>query len=271
MAQAATRTANKPTMNKRRRIIFYVLVGLALAALAAYPPILAGPVVAWLDESVIDSLFGEEGLGAHRVHIEGATLLFWLTIVAMIAQFRRPETKAAPLWAAAAAWVIFLPIELTHLADPFSIIVTVLVVSVLALHPRRWPEGGVTWRRAPRAVAMIGIVFAAVYAYQQVLLQVNGLPEDPHVAGSHYALMAVLAIGLAVSATIGATDFPGHQISAWTAGIITAVLGVFFIGHPDQVSSAGAGWGVGMILWAVAYLWAGSRSPRATNAIAAAG
>ncbi len=265
MAQATTRTANKPTMKRGRRITFYVLVGLTLAALAAYPPILAGPIVAWLDESVIDSLFGEEGLGAHRVHIEGATLLFWLTIVAMIAQFRRPETKAAPLWAAAAAWVIFLPIELTHLVDPFSIIVTVLVVSVLALHPRRWPEGGVTWHTGPRAVAMIGIVLAAIYAYQQVQLQLNGLPENPHVAGSHYALMAVLAIGIAASAVLGATSFPGHSISAWAAGIITVLLGVFFVGHPDQASSAGAGWGVAMILWAVAYLWAGTRNRRASG------
>lgn len=259
MVHASTGTVEKPTMARTRRITFYIFVGLTLAAMAAYPPILIGPIVAWLDESVIDSLFGEEGLGAHRVHIEGATLLFWLTIVAMVSQFRRPETKAAPLWAAAVAWLVFLPIELTHLVDPFTIIVTALVVSLLALHPRRWPKGGFAWLTTPRAIAIIGTAFAGIYSFQQTLLQINGLREDPHVTGSHYALMAVLAIGLAVSALLGATTFPGHQISSWTVGVITVVLGVFFIGHPDQASSPGVGWGVVMIMWAVVYLWATAR------------
>lgn len=261
MAQVSTNTVEESTMGKGRRIVFYVAVALTVAAMAAYPPILLGPVLAWLDESVLDSLFGEEGLGAHRAHIEGGSLLFWLTLVAVISQFRRPETKAAPLWAAVAAWVVFLPIELTHLVDPFSIVVTVLVVTVLALHPRRWPEGGVTWHKGPRAVAIVGTLAAAVYAYQQTLLQINGLPEDPHVAGSHYALMAVLTVGLAVSALLGTTNAPGREISAWTAGIITAVLGMFFIGNPDQASSAGVGWGVAMVIWAVVYLWATTRLP----------
>lgn len=261
MAQASTRTVAKPTKGKVRRIAFYVAVALTVAAMAAYPPILLGPVLGWFDESVLDSMFGQEGLGAHRIHMVGGSLLFWLTLVAMISQFRRPETKAAPLWAAVAAWVVFLPIELTHLVDPFSIVVTVLLVAVVVLHPRRWPEGGVTWHKGPRAVAVVGTLAAAVYAYQQTTLQLGGFPEDPHVAGSHYALMAVLALGLAASALLGGTTFPGRQISSWTAGIITLVLGVFFIGHPDQASSAGVGWGAAMIIWAVVYLWATARLP----------
>lgn len=262
MAQASTGTVAKPTIGKVRRIGFYVAVVLTVAAMAAYPPLLLGPVLGWLDESVIDSMFAQEGLGAHRAHLVGGSLLFWLTIVAMISQFRRPETKAAPLLAAVAAWVVFLPLELTHLVDPFSIVVTVLLVAVLALHPRRWPEGGFAWCKGPRTIAVAGTLAAAVYAYQQTTLQLGGFPEDPHVAASHYALMAVLAIGLAISALLGSTNVPGREISAWAAGIITAVLGVFFIGNPNQASSAGVGWGVAMVIWAVVYLWATTRSRR---------
>lgn len=259
MAQTKTGSTHLRTTGRARRISFYVVVGLALAAMAAYPPLLMGPVVTWLPESTVDSLFGEEGLGIHRAHLEGASLLFWLTVVAMVSQFRRPETKAAPVWAAAAAWVVFLPIELTHLVDPFSIVVTVLVLGVVVLHPRRWPSQSIAWSNSARAVAVLGAVAGVVYTYQQAVLQVNGLAEDPHVAGSHYALMAAMAVGLSVSALLGATDFPGHRISAWTAGVTTVILGVFFIGHPDQASSLGVAWGLAMVVWALAYLLMSTR------------
>lgn len=262
MAQTTAVTTREPTWGKARRITFYFAVGLTLAALAAFPPLLAGPVVAWLDGDTIDSLFGDEGLAIHRVHIEGATLLFWLMIVAMISQFRRPESSTAPLLAAAAAWIVFLPIELTHLVDPFSITLAVLLVAVVALHPRRWPVERVSWRTGPLALAGMATLPALVYAVQEVRLQLTEPAADPHVEGSHYALMAVLALGLALSALLGATDIPGHRISAWTAGIITIVLGVFFIGHTDDASSVATGWGVAMIVWAVAYLSAETRAPR---------
>lgn len=259
MAQTKTGPTDIRTIGRARRISFYVVVGLTLAAMAAYPPLLMGPVLSWLPESTIDSLFGEEGLGIHRAHLEGTSLLFWLTVVAMVSQFRRPETKPAPVWAAAVAWVVFLPIELTHLVDPVSIVITVLVISVVALHPRRWPQDGVTWRRRPRALAVIGAAAGVLYAYQQVVFQVKGLPEDPHVAASHYALMAAMAVGLSVSALLGATDFPGRRITAWTAAVMTVILGVFFIGHPDQASSLGVAWGVAMVVWALAYLLVSTR------------
>jgi hypothetical protein len=98
-----------------------------------------------------------------------------------------------------------------------------------------------------------------LYAYQQVVFQVKGLPEDPHVAASHYALMAAMAVGLSVSALLGATDFPGRRITAWTAAVMTVILGVFFIGHPDQASSLGVAWGVAMVVWALAYLLVSTR------------
>lgn len=259
MAQTKTGPTDMRTIGRARRISFYVVVGLALAAMASYPPVLMGPVVSWLPESTIDSLFGEEGLGIHRAHLEGTSLLFWLTVVAMVSQFRRPETKPAPVWAAAAAWVVFLPIELTHLVDPVSIVVTVLVVTVVALHPRRRPSQSITWSNSARAVAVLGALAGGVYTYEQAMRQVNGLAEDPHVAASHYALMAALAVGLSVSALLGATDFPGQRISAWTTGVMTVVLGVFFIGHPDQASSLGVAWGVAMGVWALAYLLMSTR------------
>jgi len=271
MAQISAVTKAASKTGRARRITFYVAVGLTLAAMAVYPPLLTGPVVAWLDESVINSLFGEEGLGVHRTHLVGASLLFWLTIVAMISQFRLPETKPAPLWAAAVAWVVFLPLELTHLVDPFSIIVTVLVVSVVALHPRRWPENPLEWRARARMVAFIGAAAGVVYTSRQAIFQVGGIPQDSHVASSHYALMAAMAIGLTVSTLLGATNFPGRRISAWTTGIMTVILGIFFIGHPDQASSLGVAWGILIIGWAVLYLWAATRSPRATPAVEAAG
>lgn len=266
MAQTKTGSTDIRTIGRARRISFYVVVGLALAAMAAYPPLLMGPVVTWLPESTIDSLFGEEGLGIHRAHLEGASLLFWLTVVAMVSQFRRPETKPAPVWAAAVAWVVFLPIELTHLVDPVSIVITVLVISVVALHPRRWPATPIVWRSVPRLLAVPFALVAVVYAYQQTLLQLNAVPGDLHAVVSHYELMTGVAVGLAVSALLGTTDFPGHRISAWTAGVLALALGVFFVGYPDQVSSGGTGWGFALVVWSLTYIAVTARDTRSVAA-----
>lgn len=253
---AGTTTATPETKagwSRRRRIAFYVAVGLSLASMAVTGPFLTLPVAAWLPSDILETLLGEENLGAHRVHIEGAGLLFWLTIIAMVSQIRLPHQNAAPLWAAATAWVVFLPIELTHLVDPFSIVVTALVVTVLALHPRRRPPGALQWRTAPRLVAVPAAALGLFYAYQQAVLQLDGFPQDPHVSGSHYALMAALAVGLSASALIGATRLPGHRVAAWTAASMSIVLGIFFIGHPHQTSSVDTGWAVALIVWGVVF------------------
>ena len=255
MAQkTAAITATDQVWGKGRRIAFYAAVALSLAAMLITGPLLTLPVTAWLPESTLDAMFGEEGLGIHRVHMVGASLLFWMTVVAMVAQFRHPERTAAPLWAPAAGLMVFLPLELTHLIDPYSIVLTVLVLTVLALHPRRWPSAPITSRYGPRLLAVPFAVAAVVYAYQQAMWQLNAIPEHPHAVVSHFELMTAVAVGLAVSALLGATDFPGRVISAWTAGISTLILGIFFIGHPDQMSSLGVGWGSALVVWSLAYL-----------------
>lgn len=263
MAQKTTAaTTTDQIWGKGRRIAFYTAVALCLTAILVTGPILTLPVTAWLSESTLDAMFGEEGLGIHRVHMVGASLLFWMTIVAMVAQFRNPERKAAPLWAPAAGLVVFLPLELTHLVDPYSIVITVLVLTVLALHPRRWPSRPITWHSGPKLLAIPFAVVAVVYAYQQAMLQLNAAPGEPHAVVSHYELMTAVAVGLAVSALLGATDFPGRVISAWTAGIATLILGIFYIGHPDQMSSLGAGWGSALVVWSLVYLAVTARSAR---------
>lgn len=257
--KTAVPVSKEPLWGKGRRITFYVAVALSLLSMLITGPLLTLPVTAWLSETTLDAMFGEEGLGIHRVHMQGASLLFWLTIVAMVAQFRRPESKAAPLWAATAGWVVFLPLELTHLVDPYSIVVTVLVVAVLALHPRRWPVEAVELRSGPRLLAIPFAAVGVAYAYQQALLQLNAVAGDPHAVVSHYELMAASAVGLGLSALLGASDFPGHPISAWTAAVMTLVLGVFFIGHPHQTSSVGVVWGIALVVWAPVYLRASAR------------
>lgn len=248
---------------KGRRIAFYIAVLLGLASMAVTGPALTLPVTAWLPEATLDAMFGQNGLGIHRIHVHGTGLLFWLIIVAFIAQIGRPERRPAPLWAAAAAMVVLLPLDWTNEFDPFSIIIALPVLAVLALHPHRWPTTPIAWRREPRLLAISFTIMAAIYAYQQAILQVNGIPQDTHVAGSHYALMAAMAVGLGVSALLGATNFPGHLISAWAAGLMALAIGAFSIGHPGPASSVGAGWGTAIVIWGVVYLLVTSRATHA--------
>ncbi|HEX6221746.1 MAG TPA: hypothetical protein VF115_11685 [Acidimicrobiia bacterium] len=263
MSQKTAAPASKDQLwGKGRRTAFYFAVARSLLAMLITGPVLTLPVTAWLSEATLDAMFGEEGLGIHRVHMQGASLLFWLTIVAMVAQFRHPESKAAPLWAAVAGWVVFLPVELTHLVDPYSILITALVVVALALHPRRWPTSLLRWQSGPRLLAVPFAVVAFGYGYLQAMLQLNAVPGDPHAVVSHYELMTGIAVGLAVSALLGATYFSGHLISAWTASILTLVLAVFYIGHPDQMSSVGVGWGSALVVWGLVYLFVSTRFRR---------
>ena len=253
MAEVAQRSRRTREPARTRRVAFRTAVGLALASMLITGPLLTLPVTAWFPESVLDAMFGEQGLGAHRAHMAGAATLFWLTIVALVAQFRHPERHPAPLWAVAGGWLVFLPLELTHLVDPYTIVVVVLMVAVLVLHPRRWTP--VRFDQRTRVVALPAVAASVVYGSQQALDQFRALPDDPHAAGSHYALMAALAIAFAISALAGASDAPGRTVAAWSAGLAAANVGVFSIAHPEQASSLGVGWGIAAVAWAVIWSW----------------
>jgi hypothetical protein len=254
--------------SKGRRISFYTAVVLSLASVAITGPVLTLPVTAWLPETALDAMFSDvqlEAIGGviapHRIHAVGAGLFFWLTVVAMIALIRRPERKAAPLWASAATMVVLVPLDWTQGFNLEDLTFALPVLAVLALHPRRRPEK-VAWRSGP---AMAGVPFAAVaavYAFQQTLAQITGSPADSHVADGHYAVMAALAVGIGVSALLGVTDFPGQVISAWATGLAALALGTVFIGYPHLASSAGVGGGAAIVVWAIIYLAVTVRNPR---------
>lgn len=250
----------RPRAGRIRPALFVATIWLFLAAVAIAGPALTLPVTAALPEDALETIFGEEALGSHRIHILGFSLALWLVVLGMASQLRNPERKQAQLWTAAVAVMVFLPLDLTAEIFPLTFVITALVVGAVALHPVRWPRPGPSWTAPALPVAVVGAVPAFVYGLNEARLQVTGLSSNPHVADVHHASMATLALGVAVAAVLGTSDMPGRRMTAWTAGVMSVVVAIYFIAHPDLTSSMGVTWGVGLALWAAVYLAVAGRA-----------
>lgn len=273
-----TESVEKRVSGRGRRIALFVVAGLTVLFYAAIaPPDFTHPITGWLPdasyEQYVEMFYGEEtpaNMAIHRHHMLAMSLAFWTGMVGMAAQLRRPEQKQAPLWAAVAAVLVLWAFELAFVGfDPFTLALVVPVLAVLALHPKRLPEGGLSLEGGPgRIVAAVGVVVALVYGYGQIRLQIVGLDVDPHVADDHYTFMAASATVLAVAALLGASNLTGARITAWMVGLMAVITGAFFVGFPNYASSPGAVWGAVVILLGLAYLmvvargWSGGEGVR---------
>ncbi|MGH2697824.1 MAG: hypothetical protein ACRDJL_01320 [Actinomycetota bacterium] len=123
---SSNRTAGEG--GKARRIAFYVL--LILFALLHVTSPLPYALLGW---------FLEEGTISHRVHLIVFGWVFVLSLVGLLAQVRRPETKLAQMYQVLISIVLFNAITMIvdRYVDPFVIVILFLPFGLVALHPNR--------------------------------------------------------------------------------------------------------------------------------------
>jgi uncharacterized membrane protein YhaH (DUF805 family) len=149
----------------------------------------------------------------------------------------------------------------------FVYVVLVMVVLLGFIHP------GSALLQVPRPhdrpmtlLWLLAAVPALIYSFDQIGLQTSGVAADPHWANLHYQMVAEYGIHLTLVALLGATALGGWRITAWWAASMAALMGAAFIVYPNATSSGGAGWGVLLVAWAIAYAIATERRARVDRA-----
>lgn len=248
-------------IRSRRFALRAVAAATLLAVLALLGPILLLAVAFWAPISTLGTIFPEEELRLHLIHGVGVSLALWTVVIGVGLQLRRPERSVSPLWVA--AFYIAVGASLAALSGAFEPIFwipfLVLVGLVLVLHPARTASLRVAHR--PLAIlAAVGSVPLMVYGYNQLVLQLGGVVDDPHVAGVHYSTMALLAVIILIGTWLGSTDVPGAHVTALIAAGSMVLFGVASLLNSDQVSSLPAFWASAATVWGAAYLVVASRT-----------
>jgi hypothetical protein len=123
------------------------------------------------------------------------------------------------------------------------------------LHPRFHPSGLLA------AMAVIGSVPLVAFGLATARLQRTGSPFDPHVHEGHWSLMAAMAFGLVLTGLLAAARTRGWRLSAWSAGLGTAIYGLASVvfahlpgSHFPYAGSEGVGWGLVAIVGGLAFV-----------------
>jgi hypothetical protein len=239
-----------------RRIAF--AVASAIFAAGAIGGLLGlGIVIGWFDNT--------DG-GIHRVHDIGFGVLYGIILsAACLAMIRRPERKASAFFQVLVTVVAGLIAALASVDGRylfFPIIVAASAAILLALHPAR----AELFRPALRpsgvmaALALAGSIPLFWFALTMARLQRTGISVDPHVKNDHWANMAAMAFGLVFVGLLSSFHMPGWRLTAWSAGLGTAVYGlasIVFHRFPGvnapYPGSEGIGWGLVAVVGGLAF------------------
>jgi hypothetical protein len=223
-------------MSDRRRTTFIVLavlfgLGLGFGAFA-FPSL----VVGW---------FGAGGREIHKVHDLAygaqAGILF---AAALVLQSVNPERKPAIMLTAAASGLANA-VGYSLGGNFFFGLVPFVVLGLLWwLHPARHElrlAGPVHPLMA--GLAVLAAIPLVIYALDQAAIQRACLAGDPHCDEFHYAGMAAIALAIPLAGLVASFSTRGWRISAWLAGLATAVFGLAAMLFPEHTSSVGTTWG----------------------------
>jgi hypothetical protein len=175
--------ATLPIVSPKRRIGFYILVGLFSVLMTALTTLLI-PVL----PSLIIGWFNPKLFGIHQLHEMNAGPLNLLILAGMLLQFHRPERKVAALQMANLVFIASIVVSLVAgTFFPPILLFLVLTVGAAWLHPKR--QEMLRFGRPGNPELLVLVALAAVpliiYAVNQLTLQLTAV-GDPHAEFGHY-------------------------------------------------------------------------------------
>ncbi len=244
---------------KRRRVALRVVAALPLLLLLVLVgPLLPFLVLFWLPDDTLLSMFDDLTRAdlVHRVHDTALSMMAWSLVIGVAVQLHRPQSKAAPMLQALAIPVLIIVADvLRGRFDLFGVIVLALLLLLAFLHPRRGDllkvphfDGAMAGLTAVAAVPWL------VFAVDQARLQLLDVAGDVHAERGHWGLMTQLAVLVILWALIGSSNHTGWRLTAWVAGMVSAIYGLQSLVFPDVGSSAITGWALAAMAWGVVYL-----------------
>ena len=177
---------------------------------------------------------------AHRTHeISFVVYGFGIFIAAMLAVAIRPNMAPGALRVVVVAAIANAVITVaTTGIDPFVVILLAAPLIVAAIGG--FPVWRDTWMVPSRMVILPGLMMVgfAAYAWNQIGLQLDGSPADPHVEFGHYAGMAVVVTSIALAGLVASAPINGRYYAGMVAGVAAVALGAGSL-LSGQVSSFG--------------------------------
>lgn len=262
-----------PALHETRRslrsspvFVFYVLVTLAVAG---YLGLMVGQMALGLD-LFLPGLFGQMSHGQgvpHRMHDLTLALLMATTVVAMLAQLRRPSANVAgmamaliPFAGLVIAAVLSDQLQIVQ-RNPYRLIAAVAAVAVL-LHPsgrsffRSFRLARLNWSM----LALVGLAAVPLLSFASTNVGLQATVLDEHSVQGHYAFMAALAytvVGLGLLASLRPN---GWRLTAWVTGLLPAALGALSLLYAEASSSLDAGWALAAVAWGIAFVAVAERA-----------
>lgn len=252
-------------VSRIRRIAFFAVVALLTLAVAIQWWVVVTPALVWFPDGFVNSFFASrvDDFAIHRIHRLATGITTDVVLACLVVQFRRPQTREAAIWLVSAffgmAVVLNLVIQPTSAQLP-PVLWIIFALGILAglLHPSsplfRIPRL-VDWRLL--ALTAVMAVPYGFYAIQNVGLQMNGVPSDPHWAGSHYQFVAELGYQLILLGLVSSFAFTGRRLTIWLAGLAAVLMGTASALFPNHVSSLGPAWGLALVAWGIAFVGVG--------------
>ena len=241
---------------------FYALVTLGLAAFIG----LMFGQMAWRLDVFLPGQFGQMAHGAtesHRVHDFTYGMLVTTGVVGVLAQLRRPANNVAGMVMALLPFAGLLlaavlsddAVEVVVRRNPLYLVATVTGVTAL-LHPkgRRFLSSFSVSRVNWMMLALVGIAAVPLVSFASTNIRLQGTVPDDHANVGHYAFMAALSFTVIGVGLLASLRPDGWRLTAWIAGLLPALLGVWSLLFPDAASRFGFGWALAAIAWGAVFI-----------------
>lgn len=203
----------------------------------------------------------------HRTHDLTFAFLFVPAMVGIVAQFRRPSRNvAAMVMALVPSVALLLTVLLTFvlysnartLQPPWLMVMAGAIIAFV-LHPagrdlfRSFTRSRISW--ALLALTGVAAVPLLVFAIRNLGLQ--GTVLDDHAAPGHYGFMTAFALTVIGVSVLASLRPDGWRLTAWTAGLLPALLGVTSLAYPDATSSLSLPWALAALAWGLLFIATG--------------
>lgn len=151
---------------------------------------------------------------------------------------------------------------------PEEVLPFLLVTSIaLVAHPagRQLFHRGTIY--SPALLALVAVAAVSLLAFAATQWGLSTSTTDPHALEGHYVMLTGLVIAALAFGSVAALGFVGRRLASWLAALPIAYYGLLSLSFPAQTGSTGVFWGVGAVLWAIAFVVVAEYSRKETSVL----
>lgn len=266
---SATRSFDVPflvreTRRSLRASPVFALYLLAALGYAAFIGLMVAQMT-WRLDIYLPGGFGQMAHGAsgpHRAHDLTFAVLMTTGVMGVLAQLRRPSKNVAgmamaviPFAALALAGILAGEFEIVARRNPARSIGPIVAVAAL-LHPtgrsffHSFRLARVSWFM----VILVGIAAVPFLQFASTNIRLQGTVRDEHFIQGHYGFMAAFSFTVIGVGLLTSVRPDGWRLTAWVAGLLSALLGLVSFLYRDASSSLDVGWALAAVAWGVVFI-----------------